>query len=110
MEVISRDQLPFSRIAHELEGADHDGLAASLLFVDAPPGDGPGLHTHAYHEVFIVGEGTGTFIAGDEERVASAGEIVIVPPETPHRFLNSGDGPLRMITIHPSARFATVWL
>jgi mannose-6-phosphate isomerase-like protein (cupin superfamily) len=89
MDVISQDQLPFSRIAHELEGVEHDGLPVSLLFVR---------------------EGTGTFTAGDEERVAGAGEIVIVPPETPHRFLNTGDGPLRMITIHPSAEFVTVWL
>ena len=39
-----------------------------------------------------------------------AGEIVVVPPEVPHRFLNTGDGPLRMITIHTSPQFATEWL
>ena len=110
MLVISQDQLPFSRIARELEGVDHDGVPVSLIFVDAPPGRGPGLHTHAYHELFLVQQGTATFTAGDAERVAGPGDIVVVPPETPHRFLNTGDGPLRMTTIHTSPRFGTVWL
>jgi mannose-6-phosphate isomerase-like protein (cupin superfamily) len=110
MNVISQDQLPFSRIARELVGDDHGGLPVSLIFVDAPPGRGPGLHRHAYHELFLVQEGTGTFSAGDEERVVGAGEIVIVPPDTPHRFVNSGDRPLRMVTIHTSSRFGTEWL
>ena len=82
MHVISQDQLPFSRIARELEGVDHGGVPVSLIFVDAPPGRGPGLHTHAYHELFLVQEGTATFTAGGEERVVGAGELVIVPPGT----------------------------
>jgi len=110
MDVISQDQLPFSRIASELVGDDHGGLPVSLLFIDAPPGDGPGLHTHAYHELFIVQEGTVTFTAGDEERVVHAGEIVIVPPDTPHRFENTGEGPLRQLSIQMSPRFVTEWL
>ena len=83
MHVISQDQLPFSRIARELVGDDHGGLPVSLFFIDAPPGRGPGLHTHAYHELFIVQEGTATFTAGDEERVVHAGEIVIVAARHP---------------------------
>ena len=110
MNVISQDQLPFSRIARELVGGDYGGLPVSLIFVDAPPGDGPGLHTHPYHELFIVQAGRGTFFAGAEERAVDAGEIVVVPPETPHRFLNIGDGPLRMVTIHMRGQFATEWL
>jgi mannose-6-phosphate isomerase-like protein (cupin superfamily) len=110
MLVINQEQLPFSRIARELEGRDHDEVPVCLIFVDAPPGDGPGLHTHAYHEIFLVQEGAATFTAGDEERVVGAGDIVVVPPEVPHRFLNTGDGQLRMTTIHTSAHFNTTWL
>ncbi len=40
----------------------------------------------------------------------TAGHIVIVPPNTPHKFVNSGDGPLRQIDIHHSPRFITEWL
>ena len=110
MHVIAQDQLPFSRIARELEGADHGDVPVSLIFVDAPPGRGPGLHTHAYHELFLVQEGTATFTADGEERVVGAGELVIVPPGTVHRFENTGDVPLRMTTIQTSPKFVTQWV
>ena len=110
MKVIPQHELPFSRIAREFVGADYDDAGICLIFVDAPPGDGPGLHTHPYAETFIVQEGEGTFTAGDEEQVARPGAIVVVPAGTPHKFVNSGDGPLRMTTIHPSSTFSTDWL
>ena len=110
MRVVREADLPFSRIAREFVGAEHGDVGVCLIFVDAPPGRGPGLHTHPYAEVFIVQEGEGLFTAGDAERTVRAGELVAVPPGTPHRFVNSGDGPLRMITVHPSASFATEWL
>jgi mannose-6-phosphate isomerase-like protein (cupin superfamily) len=34
-----------------------------------------------------------------------AGGIVVIPAETPHRFVNSGDTMLRQIDIHASPRF-----
>ena len=110
MSVLRIDDLPFSVIARELVGAEHGGVGVCILFVDAAPGQGPGLHKHPYEEVFIVQEGRGTFVLGDEELELGAGEIAIVPPDTPHRFVNSGDGPLRQIDIHVSASFSTEWL
>jgi mannose-6-phosphate isomerase-like protein (cupin superfamily) len=108
--VIDEDRLPFSVIAREFVGDDHGGVGISILFIDAPPGRGPGMHRHAYEEVFIVQEGQATFTAGDEEREVRAGEVVVVPPDTPHRFVNSGAGPLRQIAIHVNSRFVTEWL
>jgi mannose-6-phosphate isomerase-like protein (cupin superfamily) len=109
MTVISQDARPFSRIARELVGADH-GAGVCLLFVDAPPGDGPSLHRHPYEEIFIIQEGRCTFFVGDDEFEAGAGEIVIAPAGAPHRFVNSGDGPLKQIDIHVSPAFSTEWL
>src|SRR5918998_337924 len=96
MPVISQDSLPFSRIARELVGAEH-GAGVCLIFVDAQPGDGPSLHSHPYEEVFITQEGRCTFHVGDETFEVGAGEIVIAPANVPHRFVNSGEGPLRQI-------------
>jgi quercetin dioxygenase-like cupin family protein len=87
MYVIDQNELPLSVIAREFIGEDNGGVGISVLLIDAPPGHGPRLHRHAYEEVFIV-----------------------VPPNTPHRFVNSGDGPLRQIDIHVSSRFVTEWL
>ena len=110
VQVIKQDQLPLSNIAHELVGADHGGVGVCVLFVDAPPGGGPSLHKHPYEELFITLEGEATFVAGDDELVAGAGDVVIVPPDTPHSFKNSGDGPLRQIDVHVSPSFSTEWL
>ena len=109
MSVIRVEDLPCSAIAHELVGADH-GVGVTCLIVDAPPGRGPELHKHPYEEIFIVQEGEGTFVVGEEELVVRAGEVAIVPPDTPHKFVNSGDGPLRQVDIHVSPSFSTEWL
>jgi quercetin dioxygenase-like cupin family protein len=110
VQVFRQEELPLRDIARELVGDDHGGVGVCVIFVDAPPGGGPGLHKHPYEEIFIVQEGEATFIAGEEEQRAWGGDIVIVPADTPHAFTNSGDGPLRQIDIHVSPRFSTEWL
>jgi mannose-6-phosphate isomerase-like protein (cupin superfamily) len=110
VRIVGLEALPRGDSSYELVGADHGGVDLSLILVDSPPGGGPSLHRHPYPEVFIVQEGEATFVAGDTERVVRAGEIVIVPAGVPHGFTNTGDGPLRQIDIHASARFATEWL
>jgi mannose-6-phosphate isomerase-like protein (cupin superfamily) len=110
MPVISQSALPLSVIARELNGHEHGDLGISMLFVDAPPGSGPSMHKHPYAEVIVIQEGQASFVLGDEEIEAGAGDIVIVPPGEPHAFVNSGDGPLRQIDIHVSPRMITDWL
>ena len=110
MYVINQDELPFSVIAREFEGADHGGVDLSFLVVEAPPGGGPSLHRHGYAELLLVQEGEARVVAGDEERVVHAGDVVVIPAGTPHAFVNTGDGVLRQLDIHLSARFATEWL
>jgi mannose-6-phosphate isomerase-like protein (cupin superfamily) len=55
-------------------------------------------------------EGEATVTAGDETRQVGPGDIVIVPPNTPHAFVNTGEGNLRQLDIHLSPRFITEWL
>jgi mannose-6-phosphate isomerase-like protein (cupin superfamily) len=109
VQVIKQHQLPSTDIARELAGADY-GAGVCLIFVDAAPGTGPRLHKHAYEEVFVTLEGEATLVAGDETIVARAGDVVVVPADTPHAFTNTGDGPLRQIDIHVSPTFRTEWL
>jgi quercetin dioxygenase-like cupin family protein len=110
MRVINQDQLPFSVIAREIQGEELDGAGVSLIFVDAPPGRGPRLHTHPYDTVFIVQAGEATFYAGDDEHQARPGDIVRIPAGIPHRFVNSGETHLRQLDIHINHRFITEWL
>ena len=109
-QIISKTDLPFSDFARELEGYHYGDTHVSLILVEAAPGSGPKLHSHPYEEIFIVQEGNVTFTAGGETIEATTGQIVIVPAGSPHKFVNSGTGPLRQIDIHVSPRFITTWL
>jgi len=87
------------------------GSNSCLIFNYLPDvGGGPRLHTHPYAEIFIIRQGTGLFTVGDEEIEASVGQILIVPPNTPHKFTNLGPGPLETTDIHESGSFVTEWL
>jgi mannose-6-phosphate isomerase-like protein (cupin superfamily) len=107
--------IPFSEIqinstAYRFEGRNYGDIAASFFLVHTEPGKGPSLHTHPYEEVFIVQEGEVTFVVGTETLRVTSGSVVIVPPETPHKFTNSGTTPLRQLSIHPSKEIITTWL
>lgn len=110
MTVIDLAQLPNSGSSHELEGYLHGEAPASLIFVDGPPGSGPKLHRHPYTEIFIVQEGQATFTVGDAVIEARGGQILVAPAGVPHKFSNTGSGPLRQIDIHLNDRFVTEWL
>ena len=109
VRVIPFETLPQSAIARQFVGEAHEATVTFLL-VDAEPDRGPAPHRHPYEEIFIVLEGRATFVFGDESRVVSSGEVVVVPAGRPHAFTNTGDGPLRQIDIHLSDRFGTEWL
>lgn len=108
--VLDRTALMPSDTAYEFEGDDYGAIGASVIVVDAPPGSGPKLHKHPYAEIFVVLEGQATFTAGEDVIEAVGGQIVVVPAGVPHKFVNSGTGPLRQVDIHPSGQFITEWL
>ena len=99
MSFINLDQLPFAGMSHEFIG-EMQGAPFSAYIVEAKPGQGPPLHTHPYVEVAFTLEGCATITVGDEQREVKAGGIVVIPAETPHRFVNSGNTVLRQIDVH----------
>ncbi len=108
--VLGLADLRSSEMSTRFEGHRHGGVDLSFFITNAPPGSGTRLHTHPYAEVFIVQEGEATFIAGDEELVVTGGQLVVVPPETSHRFENTGDDILRQVSIHDRGEMKTTWL
>ena len=104
MSFLDLKQLPFVGMSHEFVGQTQ-GAPFSAYIVKAEPGQGPPLHTHPYVEVAFTLEGCATITVGDEQREVKAGGIVVIPANTPHRFVNSGDTILRQIDIHASAKF-----
>ena len=108
--VVNKEELQNYESSSEFEGYLHGDTEVSFILVDMQPGKGVRLHKHPYQEIFIIQEGTATYVVGTTTLEARAGQIIIVPADTPHKFVNSGDGKLRQVDIHLSQRFITEWL
>ena len=80
------------------------GSGVSFFLVNNEPGNGPDLHVHPYAETWIVRSGRGRFTADGEDIDAGPGDIVVVGPETPHKFKSVGTERLDVICIHASPR------
>jgi quercetin dioxygenase-like cupin family protein len=102
-------EIQVSPTARRLDGHAFGG-PVSLFILDNPPGKGPELHVHPYAETFVVESGEVVFTVAGETAEASAGDVVIVPPETPHKFVASGEQHLRMVAIHPVPEMVQRWL
>jgi quercetin dioxygenase-like cupin family protein len=98
--LVSISALP-GNLVGRFEGKDH-GSSVSFFVGTFDAGTGPGLHRHPYDETFIVEAGSAQFTVGDEAFELEAGQIAVVPANTPHKFV-SGEG-FRLISISPSDR------
>jgi mannose-6-phosphate isomerase-like protein (cupin superfamily) len=106
--VVAKEELPYGTIAYRFEGHRYGDVDVSFFLVDSPPGGGAVLHTHPYEEVFVTLESRATFTVGDATIEVGAGQVVVAPAGVPHKFVNSGTGPLRQVDIHPSGRIRQV--
>ena len=104
MSFLDLEQLPFEGMSYEFVGVKQ-GAPISAYIVNAQRGQGPPLHTHPYVEVIFMLEGRATVTIGDQTRKAKAGDIVVVPANTPYRFVNFGDTVVRQIGVHASPKF-----
>jgi quercetin dioxygenase-like cupin family protein len=111
--LLNRDDLPRDGATSEtrdFEGYLHGAAGSSFIWVDLPPGQGPRLHRHPYAEILIILEGQATFTVGAESLDAHAGQVIVVPANEPHAFVNTGPDRLRQLDIHANERFMTEWL
>ena len=107
---IDDTELPGDSGSRTFLGRDHGGVPVSFFIQASQPGHGPGPHRHPYAEVFVLHEGSGTFLAGEETIEASGGSVVVVPAGEIHGFTASPGGPLRMTCIHTNDRMITEWV
>jgi mannose-6-phosphate isomerase-like protein (cupin superfamily) len=108
--ILSRDELPRDGNTYEFVGSQHQDTEVSFIWVDMPPGGAIRLHKHPYQEIFIIQEGIATFTVGTTTLEARAGQIILVPADVPHKFMNLSDRQLKQIDIHVNNRFITDWL
>ena len=96
--------------ARVFDGFQYGNTNISFFLINAPPGDGPSLHSHPYEEIFIIQEGKITFTVGDATIDATGGQIVIAPAEYPINSSIPASLCFAAINIHPTSRMVTEWL
>lgn len=80
-------------------GAETGG-AFGMWDTFTPPGMGPAPHMHTREtEVFRVIKGTYRVRCGEEEFVAPAGSVIVLPPHIQHSWTNISDEPGQMFGI-----------
>ena len=109
-KLLDREDLPYDGTTYEFQGIQYQNTNVSFIWVDMAPGGTIRLHKHPYEEVFIIQEGVSTFTVGSVTLEARAGQIIIVPAEVPHKFMNLSDKQLKQIDIHVNKQFITDWL
>ncbi|HJW22065.1 MAG TPA: cupin domain-containing protein [Candidatus Limnocylindrales bacterium] len=85
------------------------GLRTSVMVARIPPGVGPRPHRHPHAEIFVIHDGQARFEVEGETVEAQGGDIVIVPPEARHTFVNAGDTVLRHTAIHENPEPVTTF-
>jgi mannose-6-phosphate isomerase-like protein (cupin superfamily) len=108
--ILNRDELPRDANTYEFAGSKYLDTEVSFIWVDMPPTGFVRLHKHPYKEIFIIQEGVATFTVDSTTLEAQAGQIIIVPADVPHKFVNLSDQPLKQIDIHVNKQFITDWL
>lgn len=98
--VIPVDDVRYTPAVAVFEG--HEETPVSVYVTEFERGDGTPLHLHPYPELFLVEANAALFTAGDEELIVSAGNFVLVPANTPHRYVGASDDPVRVISVHAS--------
>ena len=73
----------------------------AMRIFDVQPGASTPFHTHSWeHEVFVLA-GSGTVRNAEEEFPLREGDVIFVPPEERHQFINRWRDVLRFICVIP---------
>lgn len=94
----------------DLKNGNFDGTVfgtqvSVLRYTQEAYGAGPSLHVHTYPEIFVILSGTALFKIGEEVIEAQSGDVLFGPANVPHKFKNTGSGPLETLDIHLSEKW-----
>lgn len=77
------------------------GANSQVVLMTVQPGDEIGEEVHEDHDQFLAFvDGDGEAILSGHRRRVTGGDFVFVPAGTPHNFVNTGEVPLRLVTLY----------
>jgi len=113
-KVIHFDQVPAQKFGAEAPGTsirwliddDHDGAPYyALRMIEIEPDGTSPHHTHAFeHENFVV-EGNGRVNIAGEWHDLKPGDVVFVPPDVKHQYVNAGEVTFRFLCGIPVKKY-----
>jgi mannose-6-phosphate isomerase-like protein (cupin superfamily)/rhodanese-related sulfurtransferase len=86
------------------------GAGISMFVTRTPPGKFVPLHVHPYPETFLLLEGGGRWTVGEEAVELEPDQLLVVPPDTPRGFRNTGERPLLVVSVHERGTLEQAWL
>ena len=110
MKVVACEQVEAVPVAMEgavgckircLIGPEDAAPSFSMRHFEVAPGGNTPKHVHGHeHEVFVL-EGSGVVLENETEHPLRPGTAVLVTPNVPHQFRNTGPGPLKFLCLIP---------
>lgn len=91
---------PFGHTATDL------ALGVSVI----PAGEQTPRHSHRAEEIAIILSGVGSIEIGDDSYPVKAGDVVLNPPDVPHRTISESGEPLAVLWIYSQPDSALRWL
>lgn len=78
-----------------LAGGDFGSRHLSVTWVECAPGSQQEMHAHRSSEqTYVIIDGRGEMIVGEEHEEIGRGTLVLIPPGQPHAIRNIADRPL----------------
>jgi quercetin dioxygenase-like cupin family protein len=90
-----------------LIGPEQGAGTFHMRHFEVQPGGHTPHHQHDYEHEILVFKGRGVARSEAGDRPLQAGEVVWVPPNEKHQFLNTGDEPLEFICLIPAPHKCT---
>ena len=86
---------------HEFDIAELAGILApfEMAYFTVDPGAESIPEAHDDYEIWFVYEGSGDMICGDMAFRAQCGQLIVIEPGLVHHIANSGDTPLRVLSV-----------
>jgi HTH-type transcriptional regulator, repressor for puuD len=76
------------------------GNKVTTGITEFPPGAGIPLHTHNVEESVFILDGLATAVIGEDSFDLGPGDATWAPAGVPHRFVNRGDGSMRIYWVY----------
>jgi mannose-6-phosphate isomerase-like protein (cupin superfamily) len=76
------------------------GEFSQIVLMTLQPGEEIGEEVHEGDQILLFVEGAGEAVIDGETSLVRANDLVFVPAGTRHNFVNTGAGPLRIVTVY----------